>query len=142
MAADQRKQAVLHDEKATFAATAVPLVRVAAGLVAAIGHCGTCDVAFYWRCSTEDNQDPVTSRSTQRGRALATIAGEGGVVVEFSDIGYSRSVSPFLRPGMAAPLAALPDPGRGFDAVVIGSNEGAFSGNQYSLVAPLLAMNA
>lgn len=61
--------------------------------------------------------------------------------MEFSDIGYSRSVSPFLRPGMAALLAALADPDRGFDAVAIGSNERAFSGNQYSLVAPLLAMN-
>jgi site-specific DNA recombinase len=97
--------------------------------------------AFYWRCSTEDNQDPVTSRATQRGRALATIAGEGCVVVEFSDIGYSRSVSPFLRPGMAAQLAALADPDRDFDAVVVGSHERAFFGNQYSLVSPLLAMN-
>jgi hypothetical protein len=60
-------------------------------------------------------------------------------VVEFSDVGKSRSMSPFLRPGSAALLAALADPDRGFDAVVIGSHERAFSGNQYSLVAPLLA---
>jgi hypothetical protein len=26
--------------------------------------------AFYWRMSTEDNQDPVTSRSSQLGQAL------------------------------------------------------------------------
>ncbi|MEY9928621.1 site-specific DNA recombinase [Catenulispora sp. GP43] len=95
--------------------------------------------AFYWRCSTEDHQDPVTSRAWQLGQALATVGGEGRIVVEFSDVGKSRSMSPLLRPGSAALLAALADPNRGFDAVVIGSNERAFSGNQYSLVAPLLA---
>jgi site-specific DNA recombinase len=97
--------------------------------------------AFYWRVSTEDHQDPVTSRAWQLRRALATIGGEGRIVVEFSDVGKSRSMSPFLRPGSAALLAALADPGRGFDAVVIGSHERAFSGNQYSLVAPLLALH-
>jgi hypothetical protein len=35
----------------------------------------------------------------------------------------------------------LADPDRGFDAVVIGSPERAFSGNQYSLVAPLFALH-
>ena len=95
--------------------------------------------AFYWRVSTEDHQDPVTSRGWQLRRALATIAGEGRIVVEFSDVGLSRTVSPFLRPGSSALLEALADADRGFDAVVIGSHERAFSGNQYSLVAPLLA---
>ncbi|MFD0635512.1 recombinase family protein [Catenulispora yoronensis] len=95
--------------------------------------------AFYWRVSTEDHQDPVTSRAWQLGQALATIAGEGRIVVEFSDVGQSRTVAPQRRPGMAALLAALEDPNRGFDAVVIGSNERAFCGNHYSLVAPLLA---
>lgn len=97
--------------------------------------------AFYWRVSTEDHQDPVTSRAWQLRRALATIGGEGRIVVEFSDVGKSRSMSPFLRPGSAALLAALANPDRGFDAVVIGSHERAFSGNQYSLVAPLLALH-
>jgi len=103
------------------------------------GAVGGLRFAFYWRCSTEDHQDPVTSRAWQLGQALATVGGEGRIVVEFSDVGKSRSMSPLLRPGSAALLAALADPNRGFDAVVIGSNERAFSGNQYSLVAPLLA---
>ena len=97
--------------------------------------------AFYWRVSTEDHQDPVTSRQWQLDQALATILGEGRIVVEFFDIGLSRTVSPHLRPGSAALLAALADPDRGFDAVVIGSHERAFSGNQYSLVAPLFALH-
>jgi hypothetical protein len=69
--------------------------------------------AFYWRCSTEDHQDPVTSRAWQLGQALATVGGEGRIVVEFSDVGKSRSMSPLLRPGSAALLAALADPNRG-----------------------------
>jgi hypothetical protein len=36
-------------------------------------------------------------------------------------------------------LAAVRDPDRGFDAVVVGSHERAFFDNQYSLVAPVLA---
>lgn len=95
--------------------------------------------AFYWRVSTEDHQDPVTSRAWQLGQALATIADAGRITVEFSDVGKSRTVAPQRRPGMAALLAALENPNRGFDAVVIGSNERAFCGNHYSLVAPLLA---
>lgn len=102
---------------------------------------GDLRFAFYWRCSTEDNQDPATSWAWQLGQALSTISGEGRIVVEFSDVGKSRLISPFQRPGSAALLAALADPDRGFDAVVIGSHERAFSGNQYSLVAPLLAMH-
>ena len=86
--------------------------------------------AFYWRVSTEDHQDPVTSRAWQLGQALATIADAGRITVEFSDVGKSRTVAPQRRPGMAALLAALENPNRGFDAVVIGSNERAFCGNQ------------
>lgn len=44
-----------------------------------------------------------------------------------------------MRPAAAALLAALEDPDRGFDALVIGSYERAFFGNQFSLVAPLFA---
>lgn len=95
--------------------------------------------AFYWRVSTEDHQDPVTSRQWQLDRAVATIAGAGRIVAEFSDVGLSRSVAWPSRPGAAALLAAVSDPERGFDAVVVGSHERAFFGNQYSLVAPVLA---
>ncbi|MEY9892499.1 site-specific DNA recombinase [Catenulispora sp. MAP5-51] len=97
--------------------------------------------AFYWRVSTEDHQDPVTSRTWQLERALATIFGEGRIVVEFFDVGQSRSTSWQRRPGAAALLAALADPARGFDAVVIGSHERAFYGNQFSLIAPLFHLH-
>ena len=54
--------------------------------------------AFYWRVSTEDHQDPVTSRAWQLGQALVTLCGEGRIVVEFSDVGRSRTVAPQQRP--------------------------------------------
>ena len=43
-----------------------------------------------------------------------------------------------MRRAQAAVLvAALADPGRGWDAIVIGEYERAFYGNQYALMAPL-----
>jgi hypothetical protein len=39
--------------------------------------------------------------------------------------------------GAAALLAAMADPGRGFDAIVVGEYERAFYGSQYALMAPL-----
>lgn len=120
----------------SLAAWAAGPVRRSSRLVA-----GGLRFAFYWRVSTEDHQDPVTSRGWQLRRALATIAGEGRIVVEFCDAGLSRTVSPFLRPGSASLLEAVSNPDRGFDAVVIGPHERAFSGNRYSLVAPLLALH-
>jgi DNA invertase Pin-like site-specific DNA recombinase len=95
--------------------------------------------AFYWRVSTEDHQDPVTSRQWQLDRTVPTIDGSGRITAEFSDVGLTRSLSWAMRPGAAALLEALADPDRGFDAVVIGSYERAFFGNQFSLVAPLFA---
>ena len=55
--------------------------------------------AFYWRCSTEDHQGPVTSRAWQLGQALATVGAEGQIVVEFSDVGKSSSMSPLRARG-------------------------------------------
>lgn len=49
--------------------------------------------AFYGRVSTEDYQDPVTSRARQRDQAAALVAGFGLIVVEFFDVGYSRDLS-------------------------------------------------
>lgn len=48
--------------------------------------------AFYWRVSTEDHQDPVTSRQWQLNRAEPAISGAGRIIAEFSDVGLSRSV--------------------------------------------------
>jgi site-specific DNA recombinase len=92
---------------------------------------------FYGRVSTEDWQDPVTSRSRQREQAAALVAGRGQIVAEFFDIGESRTVAWARRPQAAALAAALADPDRGWDAIVVGEYERAFYGGQYAAMAPL-----
>ncbi len=92
---------------------------------------------FYGRVSTEDYQDPVTSLARQREQAAALVAGRGRIVAQFFDIGQSRAVAWARRPQAAALVAALADPDRGWDAIVIGEYERAFCGSQYSLMAPL-----
>jgi site-specific DNA recombinase len=49
--------------------------------------------AFYGRVSTEDWQDPVTSRARQQDQAAALAAGHGRIVAEFFDTGYSRTLA-------------------------------------------------
>ena len=49
--------------------------------------------AFYGRVSTEDYQDPVTSRVRQRDQAAALVAGFGSIVAEFFDVGWSRELA-------------------------------------------------
>ena len=93
--------------------------------------------AFYGRVSTEDHQDPVTSLARQRDQAAALVAGHGRIVAEFFDVGYSRTLAWARRPQAAALVAALADPDRGWDAIVIGEYERAFYGGQYSSMAPL-----
>src|SRR5690349_12650589 len=73
--------------------------------------------AFYGRVSTEDQQDPESSRAWQLTR--------------------SRSIPWQRRPCATALLAELKNPARGFDAVVIGEPHRAFYGNQYGLTFPL-----
>ena len=92
---------------------------------------------FYGRVSTEDWQDPVTSRARQREQAGALVRGHGQVVAEFFDAGQSRTVAWGRRPEAAALVAQLADPGRGWDAIVIGEYERAFYGSQYAAMAPL-----
>ena len=93
--------------------------------------------AFYRRVSTEDWQDPVTSRARQRDQAAALVAGHGRIVAEFFDTGYSRMLAWARRPQAAALVAALADPDGGWDALVIGEYERAFYGGQYASMAPL-----
>jgi site-specific DNA recombinase len=93
--------------------------------------------AFYGRVSTEDYQDPVTSRARQLGQAQGLVAGHGRITAEFFDAGQSRVLPWARRPQAAALVAALADPGRGFDAIVIGEYERAFYGSQYALMVPL-----
>jgi DNA invertase Pin-like site-specific DNA recombinase len=94
--------------------------------------------AFYGRVSTEDQQDPESSRGWQLTRSRALIESRGGVIVaEYFDVDDSRSIPWQRRPHATALLAELKNPNRGFDAVVIGEPHRAFYGNQYGLTFPL-----
>ncbi|MEV6445088.1 recombinase family protein [Amycolatopsis sp. NPDC051716] len=94
--------------------------------------------AFYGRVSTEDQQDPEASRNWQLARAKALVDKHGEIVAEFFDIGQSRSIPWKRRPEATRLLAAMRNPDRGFDAVVIGEPQRAFYGNQYGLTFPVL----
>jgi site-specific DNA recombinase len=96
--------------------------------------------ASWGRVSTEDRQDPESSRNWQRARASGLIEPHGGqIVTEFFDIDKSRSIPPQRRPEAARLLTALADPHRGFDAVVVGEPQRAFYGNQFGNTFPLFA---
>lgn len=71
--------------------------------------------AFYGRVSTEDQQDPQSSRNWQLARSRQAIEAAGGeIVIEFFDIGQSRSLPWKRRPEALRLLAAFRDPARGF----------------------------
>lgn len=53
---------------------------------------GGVQFAFYGRVSTEDWQDPVTSRARQLQQAVMLTAGRGVIVAEFFDMGQSLSL--------------------------------------------------
>ncbi len=93
--------------------------------------------AFYGRVSTEDQQDPTSSRNWQLARSRQLIEPGGEIVEEFFDIGQSRSIPWKRRPEGNRLLDRLADPSRGFDAVVIGEPQRAFYGNQFGLTFPV-----
>lgn len=94
--------------------------------------------AFYGRVSTEDQQDPQSSRNWQLARSRQVIEPTGGEIVEeFFDIGQSRSLPWKRRPEAARLLDTFRNPHRGFDAVVIGEPQRAFYGNQFGLTFPV-----
>jgi site-specific DNA recombinase len=66
------------------------------------------------------------------------IAGRGRIVVEFFDVGCSRSRPWPRRPQAAELLAEVASADRGFDAVVVGEYERAFAGGQLASLLPLL----
>ena len=68
---------------------------------------------------------------------MPQVAGHGRIVAEFFDIGQSRVLPWARRPEAAALVAAMADPDRGFDAIVVGEYERAFYGHQLRLMAPL-----
>ena len=94
--------------------------------------------AFYGRVSTEDQQDPTSSRNWQLAGDQQLIEPTAGEIVgEFFDLGQSRSLPWPRRPEAARLLKALADHDRGFDAVVIGEPQRAFYGNQFGLTFPV-----
>ena len=94
--------------------------------------------AFYGRVSTEDQQDPESSRQWQRSRCELLIGPHGGeIVAEYFDIGESRSLPWKRRPQANRLLDALANPERDFDAVIIGEPQRAFYGAQYGDTFPL-----
>jgi site-specific DNA recombinase len=94
--------------------------------------------AFYGRVGQPRLQDVAASKAWQLHRALALIKPHSGVVVQqFFDAGVSRALPWQRRPQASRLLAALRDPARGFDAVVIGEPQRAFYSNQFSLTYPI-----
>ncbi|WP_211302937.1 recombinase family protein [Allonocardiopsis opalescens] len=88
--------------------------------------------------STEDLQDPASSRQWQLARAGDLVEKAGGeIVAEFFDVGQSRAVAWPQRLEGGRLLAALEDPRRGFEAVVVGEPQRVFYDNQYALTFPL-----
>ena len=63
---------------------------------------GRLRFAFYGRVSTEDWQDPVTSRARQLQQAVMLVAGHGVIAAEFFDAGESRTLPWARRPQAAA----------------------------------------
>jgi len=94
--------------------------------------------AFYGRVSTEDQQDPASSRAWQLARSTTLIEpAKGEVVAEYFDIGQSRSLPWKRRPEAARLLKDLARKDRGYEAVVIGEPARAFYGNQFGLTFPV-----
>ncbi|MFF2084066.1 recombinase family protein [Nocardia sp. NPDC058176] len=94
----------------------------------------TENLAFYGRCSTEDNQDPETSRRWQLGNAEKFV--NGTITTSYFDVGQSRSVPWHRRTHAARLLEDLRDPDRGWTGIVVGEGTRCWFGNQFSLVAP------
>ncbi len=95
--------------------------------------------AFYGRVSTEDQQDPESSKAWQMSRATQLIAPHRGeVVADYFDIGQSRSLPWKRRPEASRLLDDLRRTERGFEAIVIGEPARAFYGQQFGLTFPTL----
>ncbi|WP_218716153.1 recombinase family protein [Nocardia sp. MH4] len=95
---------------------------------------GEEELAFYGRCSTEDNQDPETSYQWQLGNAEKFV--NGRIVTSYFDVGQSRSVPWHRRTEAAKLLDDLRNPDRGWTGIVVGEGTRCWFGNQFSLVAP------
>lgn len=95
--------------------------------------------AAYLRTSTEDKQSPDDSRRWQLSLASQLISPhEGCIVAVYHDIDVSRSLPWTRRPEANRLLADITAPARGWNKLVIGEPQRAFSGAQFQLVFPLL----
>jgi DNA invertase Pin-like site-specific DNA recombinase len=94
--------------------------------------------AFYGRISTDGYQDPASSRLWQYDTAVALTTRHGRIVAEYFDVGYSRNLPWHQRPQGAELLRHASQPGRRFDAVVVGEYERAFVGRQALQIIPYL----
>lgn len=87
-------------------------------------------LAFYGRCSTEDNQDPETSRAWQLSNATRFVRPLGGrIAVEYFDVGQSRSVPWERRRAAAELLSQVRNPDRGWSGIVVGEGTRCWFGN-------------
>jgi site-specific DNA recombinase len=102
------------------------------------GGSGGVRFAFYGRLSTARFQHQESSRAWQREAAGEVVAGHGAIAVEYFDVGCSRRLRWSLRPRAAALLAAVADPDRTFDSIVVGEYERAFCGDQLTGLMSLL----
>jgi site-specific DNA recombinase len=80
----------------------------------------------------------VSSRAWRYEAAADLVAGHGVIVAEYFDIGRSRRLPWPQRPQAANLLDAIADPGRRFDAIVVGEYERAFAGDQLIQLLPML----
>ena len=101
-------------------------------------HSTTFRAALYARVSAEDRQAPEDSIAWQRSVAAALIEPHAAIVVEYLDVGVSRSLPWSRRPEAARLLSDCNRRDRDFDAVVIGEPQRAFAGAQFALTFQLL----
>jgi hypothetical protein len=94
--------------------------------------------AFYGRVSTQDYQDPVSSRRWQFDFATELVAGRGRVVAHFFDIGYSREVAWTGRPE-ATQLRPRSPTRTAASTPSWSASTRAYYGSQAIHLAPLLA---
>ncbi|MBA8823827.1 DNA invertase Pin-like site-specific DNA recombinase [Saccharopolyspora lacisalsi] len=94
--------------------------------------------AFYGRTSTRKHQHYSTSAAWQREAAESVIADHGAITVEFFDTGCSRRLPWTRRPQAAALLATLDNEDPGFEAIVVGEYERAFTDSQFTRIIALL----
>lgn len=97
-------------------------------------------LVVYARTSTDDNQSPEDSLRWQEEQSRLLVRDRAVVVDVRHDVDVSRSVPWARRPVASELLAAMADPGRGWDGIVVGEPQRAFGdAAQYQHVAAVMA---